>query len=80
MSLPVSAFHFADVVGSTAAPPPIATRSREKSTSAIFGCIMSPPNSVLTPVKHGAARLRSISMKPSMSRGLGTSQFSAPIE
>ena len=33
MSLPVSAFHFAEVVGITAAPPPIARRSLEKSTS-----------------------------------------------
>jgi len=43
MSLPVSAFHFADVVGSTAAPPPIATRSLLKSTSEIFGCMTSAP-------------------------------------
>ena len=80
MSFPVSAFHFADVVGSTAAPPPIATRNFEKSTSRIFGCIMSPPNNVLTPVNTVHRDFFRISTKPSMSRGLGTSQFSAPIE
>src|ERR1700743_3338251 len=49
MSRPVSFFHFSEVVGITAAPPPIATRKREKSTSPMFGCATSPLNNVLTP-------------------------------
>jgi hypothetical protein len=80
MKLPVMAFQRADTAAITAAPPPTDRRRREKSTSPIRGCIVRPAYSVLTPVKTVGRASFITSTKPFMSRGLATSQFSAPIE
>ena len=80
MCFPVSAFHFCEVTGKTVAPPPMVTRRLVKSTSLMLGCIAIAPNSVLTPVKTVRRDFLRVSQKLSISRGLGTSQFSAPME
>ena len=80
MKLPVMAFQRADTAGMTAAPPPTDRRSREKSTSPMRGCMDRPAYSVFTPVKTVGRACFITSTKPFMSRGLATSQFSAPTE
>ena len=80
MKWPVMAFQRSDTAPTTAAPPPIAIFRRVQSTSPSFGCCTSPPYSVLTPMKTVGLACANTPTKPSMSRGLATSQFSAPTD
>jgi len=68
------------VTGSTAAPPPIARRSREKSTSRIFGCHQQPAEQRVHSGEDRRTRaLQDIDEAVHVARFV-TSQFSAPNE
>ena len=60
-------------------PPPLEITSSEKSSREKPGSAASALNSVLTAGKMWILWPRSVSMKPGMSRGLGTRMFRWPM-